>query len=463
MSKSKNKSENSALLNVIKGVIKIIRGKKSTSKSVLTRDKQVDKDILLEIVNLNPNKTIEERNIAAKNLEERIVYCLARFIDPDNNIVKITADSRSTSEQDKYKKRCNNITNTKLDNYSLINQSNDIIEIASVSQANAKSSVTMTLSVDTKTLNLFITVQEKTIINGIATTSLTNYIFPPVDQVEYKNIYDSAFTSGDNISDFLDFVISTRFDPKPLHSNNSSHTNYFSTKRGEIFKDGIEASLYRKYYDASATLPHFHFYEQRVTMAYGNSYSLAITPKNISKYLTDLANPENKNLRKYDLGMPFLSMLSNNDKDFNIPELLSLVDSSMQHSINEKSKANIDKAITNFNQKVTQLDISNSLNFSQKALFLAAYFEFISDVAPYIDENYQCELANIILSSSILQQSPYTKFMASLTKEAIEEKYHNNNVTSSSIEYEEYINENKRRPREDNNIKPDNLNPNKNM
>jgi hypothetical protein len=373
-------------------------------------------------------------------LEERIKYCLAKLVELGDKFGKITTLYRNVLNLNEkfYGDRCNNLKNTELEHYSLLNQNKGLIEIVRITKSTRDTSTTMSLSVDPVTLNLFITIQQKTIVNGVSSTVLTNYIFPPADQVQYKYLNDEEYKNGDNQSDFLDFVISTRFDPRPVSgAGGNVHANYFSTKRGKLFTDSVEEGLYKKYYGETAEVPHFHFYEQRVTSKYGNNYSLAITPKNISRYLKDLANPNNTILRKHDLGMPFLNLISSNNCDFNIPNIIAIISTTEEHAKNEECKQKVKQSVQKFNNSIEKVRAFKMLSFEEKALFLAAYFEFIDNVSKFVFEDFQCELAKLSLECFIIQKpmemtpvqigsilqviNSHKKFEAKTCKEAVQE------------------------------------------
>ena len=391
-------------------------GATSLNQQIFTENGQIDKSCLEKIITLNFSVTKEDKEAMVSNLEERIKYCLIEFTKSQSKLMKITKEGTPSSNSSEYNVRSNNITNINEGNYSLVNQSDNIICIFKTKQPTNS----MELSLDLTTLNLFISLQQKASAGFGGSPKLVNYIFPPVDQIEYKNIFEeSEYTKGDEVSDWLDLVISTRFDPRPNSSKGSIHSNrYMNIKQKEIFKDSKETKLYKKYYGENSELPHFHFYQQRITLEYGNNYSLAISAANLSKYLQDLSDPQKQDLRKYDLGMPFLSIVSSGG--INGPSMLKLIDSATENVIDdEKAKDIVNDAIQNFQNEIYEIENSKISNFSKNALILSGYFNFIDKTSAYVNEDFQIMLANFVLGSNLFMESPYCRSEAEAIKENV--------------------------------------------
>lgn len=135
------------------------------------------------------------------------------------------------------------------------------------------------------------------------------------------------------------------------------HANEVATK-GKSFEtvasDEKECFLYQKYYGKTANFPHFHFYSVNGLDAY------AIDLDHLIDYFLDLMSEENKDLLKYDLGMPFLKMKQNEKQDIDYMKFLTQTFNEIQKSADTNNPKDI-TCMSGFLKLIQKLNLGDLL------------------------------------------------------------------------------------------------------
>jgi hypothetical protein len=148
-------------------------------------------------------------------------------------------------------------------------------------------------------------------------------------------------------------IICDRFDPVDsatfnsyLKSKKTTHQNNFTVLEGVKCEE--EMGLIKDYYGDVVPVPHFHFGTKSYCVQ-NRGGQLAISLKNLSRYLKDLADEYNRycsgesgdfKLLKYDIGIPFFGITTDKLKfDFgNFFVKMRSVLKSLETSVNNKNK-----------------------------------------------------------------------------------------------------------------------------
>lgn len=225
------------------------------------------------------------------------------------------------------------------------------------------------------------------------------YSYYPNGSTEFSSFVSAMVTNNTE-----KLVQLQRYDLKSKEKHKNYQKDNINTKLAT--DDTKEIYLYKKYFKATAPIPHFHFGNNK------KGDKLAINLGNLIEYIKDLINADKQNdICKYNLGMPFLEMRTNEKlqiKDKDVKKFLDNIKECYNNIASNKTEKLLTEILKDEIDKLNVVDLTaNSLEFSYWKLK-------ILDILHNFDGTGVKEISNEFIEHSTILQLEIANNIASL-------------------------------------------------